>query len=455
MAAARGAVEPETQLLFTGDILLSRQARREIERTGRTPWAAFARLFSSASWVVGNLEGAVGPESDCTPAPPERPESPCFDVPATLIPLLAKANFRAIGTANNHSSDLGPRGEAATREALQEAGIANLSFESSPVFHTFGSHTVAFIALSAVPGRDGRRRTEIPSTALSQKLRLARTFSQLVVVYVHWGSELLDWPNSSQRENAKWLIENGVDLIVGHHPHVIQAPECILGKPVFFSLGNHVFDQKYPETKKGLIADCRIRAGVLSCGGILTRTPPASSLPLISTETAPALPACTVALRPPLAVAGFALAARSRDSGYLIEGTRAKAHPWLSQMLPLISAEIGKLAGPEGPDYLFTLERHSSPLDKEEGVRPYVYEVKASGLVARWRGSALAWPLADARILPGNSAVLCALHRTDSFLVLRPDAGATRVAAYRWNGFGFSGIDDPEVQNRCGALFPR
>ena len=138
---------------------------------------------------------------------------------------------------------------------------------------------------------------------------------------------------------------------------------------------------------------------------------------------------------------------------YLIEGTREGNRPWRSQALPLISADAGKLAGPQGPEYLFTLEQHSSSIDGEEGVRPYVYEALAGGLVARWRGSALAWPLLDAALLRGEDAVLCALHRRDSFLVLQPSSKGVRTAAYRWNGFGFSGVDDADVLARCRLMF--
>jgi poly-gamma-glutamate synthesis protein (capsule biosynthesis protein) len=127
--------------------------------------------------------------------------------------------------------------------------------------------------------------------------------------------------------------------------------------------------------------------------------------------------------------------------------------PWRSQALPLLSAEAGKLAGPNGPEYLFTLEEHPSTIDSEEGVRPYVYEALAGGLVARWRGSALAWPLLDATLLPDGDGVLCALHRRDSFLVLQPKAAGVRTAAYRWNGFGFSGVDDTGILARCRSVF--
>jgi poly-gamma-glutamate synthesis protein (capsule biosynthesis protein) len=102
---------------------------------------------------------------------------------------------------------------------------------------------------------------------------------------------------------------------------------------------------------------------------------------------------------------------------------------------------------------LLSLERHASPIDSELEPRPYVYEVGPHGFIARWRGSALAWPLLDARLLPESGSVLCALHRRDSFLVLSPESKGTRVAAYHWNGFGFDGITDEGVVSQCQALF--
>lgn len=442
----------QERLLFTGDILLSRQVRREIEQTGRFPWTDFQDLFKKATWVAGNLEGAVGKADDCLST---STGSPCFDIPPDLIKTLSKAGFRALGVANNHAADLGDTGRSATRVSLSGVGLDALSYDDSPVFVRLATHTMAVVALSTVPGRDGKRDA-LPSIALRQKLRLARNLADLVVVFIHWGSELLEWPDVQQREGAGWLIRNGADLIVGHHPHVVQAPECVGGKPVFFSLGNHLFDQKYPATKEGLIADCTIGNNILQCGGIRTHTPPSSAIPQIA-PTVSAVKACPVTLAPTVTVNGYSLRARvTRDEDgqgrYVLEGTRTGQRTWRSPALPLVSAEAGKMAGPQGPDHLLTLEPHHSPIDNEDGLRPYVYEVHAGGLVAKWRGSALAWPLLDATLLPDNSGVLCALHRGDSFLVLEPGSRGVRTAAYRWNGFGFSGIDDPATLARCRSL---
>jgi hypothetical protein len=160
-----------------------------------------------------------------------------------------------------------------------------------------------------------------------------------------------------------------------------------------------------------------------------------------------------VNLRGPDSVGEVALRGRSVDSQYAMEGWRTGARAWRSATMPLVSVQTGKLAGTDGPDYVFTLERRPSSIDGEDGLRPYVYEAGPKGLVARWRGSALAWPLLDAALLPGRDGLLCALHRQDSFLVLQPGSAGVRTAVYRWNGFGFSGVEDAAAAAACRELF--
>ncbi len=452
--------EPEIRLLFTGDVLLSRQVAAEIRLKHQSPWINLGDLFRSANWVGGNLEGAVGDASACVGSS-ER--SPCFDVDASLLNVARAAGFTALGNENNHAGDLGAAGRESTRRALAASGILPLTFEASPAFLRFGTTTVAVVSLTTVQDRRGKPE-ELPSIALAQKLRLARALANVVVVSLHWGGELLDWPNDQQRMQAQWLVAHGADVILGHHPHVVQMPECVSGKPVFFSLGNHVFDQKYPATKEGLIADCRIRGERVFCGALRTHTASASSFPETAADdpaARQALAACPVQLRPPLTVSGFELrpqpSSPADSSGEIwIEGfvpaSPSGQRAWRTRPAPVLSLEAGFLTGAQGPPLLLSLEKHASPIDSERDPRPYVYEVGPHGFIARWRGSALAWPLLDARRLPGSERVLCALHRRDSFLVLSPESKGTRVAAYRWNGFGFDGITDPGIVSQCHAL---
>jgi poly-gamma-glutamate synthesis protein (capsule biosynthesis protein) len=278
-------------------------------------------------------------------------------------------------------------------------------------------------------------------------MRLARQLANVVIVSIHWGNELQDWPADTQQQQARWLVAHGADLIVGHHPHVIQSPQCVDGKPVFFSLGNHLFDQKYGETKDGLIADCHIRGGQLSCGGLQTHTDANTSYPTLLGRDAAAdnvLQGCTTPISAGLQVKGIMIkpAPWSRDQpevGVVLEGYREDKLQWRSRRQELVSLQASSAMGTE--PLLVSLERHPSSIDNELGLRPYVYAVGLGGLVARWRGSALAWPLLDAIIT--SDGVLCALHRDDSFLLADPETKGTRIAAYRWNGFGFSGVNTP------------
>ena len=454
--AARSQEEPqkEIRLLFTGDILLSRLVRLEIGQRHGFPWRDFKDVFSNSDFVAGNLEGAVGRQEDC---PNTGPGQLCFSIPPDLIPLLKQAGFHALTLENNHSGDLGERGRESTRGVLSENGLDGITFEESPAFFTINGVTIGILAINTVHSRGS---VVIPSTALTQKLRLARRMSNLVIVSVHWGSELLDWPNDEQRRMAEWLVRNGADVVIGHHPHVIQKPELVLGKPVFFSLGNHLFDQKYPETKEGLIADIRISNSEARFSGIATSTEPGTSFPRLAggSGVMDKINTIRLALTSTLEAGGFQLRPRqittpNGQRKLILEAYRGKKIAWRTNPTSVVSIERGKLAGPDGPEFLFVIERHASPIDREDGLRPYVYEVTERGLISRWRGSALAWPLLDARLLPGYEDILCALHRSDSFLVLNPDRKGTRTAAYRWNGFGFSGINDPVVTRQCEKCF--
>jgi poly-gamma-glutamate synthesis protein (capsule biosynthesis protein) len=145
---------------------------------------------------------------------------------------------------------------------------------------------------------------------------------------------------------------------------------------------------------------------------------------------------------------------------FVLEGVSAQEGAservlWRSPARSLLAIESGRLA-PERPAMLFTIERHVSPIDDEDGPRPYVYDVTPHGLVARWRGSALAWPLLDATLIADATgrAYVCALHRGDSFVMLdNADPAEPRTQVYAWNGFGFSGVADGDLTKRCAGKF--
>lgn len=442
--------KPEIRVLFVGDILLSRNVKQEFQARKTFPWVSLKPLFQSADLVAGNLEGAVGDIQDRLNSPVE---SPVFAIDATDIPMLKTAGFTVLTIENNHSLDLGRTGKKNTIEALRKNQLTPVCLENSPQFFTVKDVVISLVTLNLVLGRDSSKN-QIPSIEIEQKLRLAKSLSNIVIVSIHWGSELLDWPSHEQRKTASWLIRNGADIIIGSHPHVIQKPELIEGKPVFFSLGNHLFDQKYPRTKEGLMVDIRIQKGKFSCKGILTHTQSNSFYPEISDTMDYKFDSIPYRITS-LQISQYVLKPMSVNEGdearIVLQAFQNEQIVWKTHPMSVISLNSCKLDGKN--EYLFALEKHYSSLDSEMNVRPYVYSIDNQGLIARWRGSALAFPLIDAQILSSNNKILCALHRGDSFIKLDKTIKDERVVAYEWNGFGFKGMSDSIACEACDKQY--
>jgi hypothetical protein len=437
------------RILFVGDILLSRNVKEEYSSRNTFPWEKMTALFKSADLVIGNLEGAVGNKNEqINPSL----ESPVFEIDSSDIKLLAKAGFNALTIENNHSLDLGAKGKTKTSEALVNNNLKSVCYENSPYFFNTKGYIISLVTINLVMSRDSSH-FEIPSNEIKQKLRLAKSLSNVVIVSVHWGSELIQWPNNEQRNAAKWLISNGADLIIGHHPHVVQKPELINGKPVYFSLGNHLFDQKYKSTKEGLIADIEMKNDKIYCRGIKTSCRKNSFYPEAQKKSENYFN--------PIAFNEQTLKINNihfiPENIVLKNKTILKAYHknkflWKSHPMSLVSLQ--KIKIDEKTEHLFSLESYYSTLDKEVNIRPYVYTIDKNGITARWRGSALAWPIIDAQISPKNEQILCALHRGDAFILLGKTAVITqKVAAYKWNGFGFNNITDSTICNNCELVY--
>lgn len=440
----------EIRVLFVGDILLSRNVKDEFQSKKTLPWENLTTFFKSADLVIGNLEGAVGNAQDQFSS---KVESPVFSIDSSAIPMLQRAGFSVITIENNHSFDLGIKGKENAIESLRKNNLNPVCFDNSPQFFTVKDIVISVISLNDVIGRDSSKN-EIPSIEVEQKIRLAKSLSSIVIVSIHWGSELLDWPNKRQRELANWLIKKGADIIIGSHPHIVQKPEIIDGKLVFFSLGNHLFDQKYPSTKEGLMADIRIHNGKVSCKGIITHTKPHSFYPVIidciDFKFEP------IQLRSsPLKVSNYTLKPLSvvedNKNRIVLQAYQNDKLVWKTFPMSILTVSSCKLDGEN--EFLFTLQKHYSSIDKEISVRPYVYSLDKRGLVARWRGSALAWPLIDAQISPVDNKTLCALHRGDSFIILNKTIKSKRIAVYKWNGFGFKCTSDTTENEICKKLY--
>jgi poly-gamma-glutamate synthesis protein (capsule biosynthesis protein) len=182
----------------------------------------------------------------------------------SAVTHLRRTGFDVLGLANNHALDLGPEGLAETASHLSAGGIVPLGVGPDPeaaiqpLIREVGGVRLALLAFNAVPdarvlvGSNGWALAEWDTDRASAAVAAARELAHAVIVSVHWGYEYETSADPAQRDAARALLAAGADLVLGHHPHVVQAVEVQGDRCVAYSLGNFVFDQARGETDRGL-----------------------------------------------------------------------------------------------------------------------------------------------------------------------------------------------------------
>jgi poly-gamma-glutamate capsule biosynthesis protein CapA/YwtB (metallophosphatase superfamily) len=228
-----------TTLAATGDIMLGRGLTEAHNEGG---WdqvlTALDPITSSADISFANLE------SPLTDAPLVN-ETLDLRAPLAAAAALQAAGFNIVSLANNHSLDAGEGGLQDTMHALRSIGVQMIGPRATPVEMTSKGIQLIWFAF------DDTDRSLDPNT-LRDLLQTSRRSNSLIAVSIHWGSELETVPNERQRTLAELLANAGADIILGHHPHVLQPVVWLWGdgrgRPtlVAYSLGNAIFDQVSP-----------------------------------------------------------------------------------------------------------------------------------------------------------------------------------------------------------------
>ena len=223
-------------LVFGGDVMLGRSFAAKIEN-GVDPFAGVAAELRGASFAAANLECTI---SDLG----ESAKRYAFRAPATSAQLLRSGGFHAMGLANNHALDFGSAAlqDCAARliqEKIEPVGVSKTGSNTCEpsFFSVLDGKKIALLAISDV-GPAAR----IDRTNLNAAIATAHSHADFVVCLVHWGIENSGNITDEQRELARWLIDHGVDLVVGSHPHCVQSLDFYHGRPIAYSLGNLVFD---------------------------------------------------------------------------------------------------------------------------------------------------------------------------------------------------------------------
>lgn len=250
----------EVRILSFGDLMLDRDLKRLMEEQGSD--YPFENIFGPEGidrrpydLITANLEGPI------VTAPKRADLFPQFAFDPEIAPdLLQKWGIGLVSTANNHSWDHNSWGWESTLESLNGVGIAHVghpknSFELDQYETEINGLRLGFMAITDMLFEVDWEKAKSTASELQQR-------NDFVILMIHWGKEYKTASSFRQQDKAHGMIDAGIDMIIGHHPHVVQEHEYYQGKPIYYSLGNFIFDQYFSEeVQKGLALDIVFQEG--------------------------------------------------------------------------------------------------------------------------------------------------------------------------------------------------
>ncbi|HXY62285.1 MAG TPA: CapA family protein, partial [Nitrospirota bacterium] len=260
-AAATEPVQEEIVIAAVGDLMLGGRADPFLKKYGPDyPFTDVKPTLSLADIAIGNLESPISNRGKSV-------ENKKFTLRADPIAALAlkEAGFRVVSLANNHSMDFGPLALQDTLSTLDEHSIlytgAGMDLEDArtPAIVKIKGKTLAFLSYSLTFPLEFYASARQPGTApgyadfVREDIKKVRTSADLVIVSFHWGAELLTSAKDYQIELGHQAIDWGADVVLGHHPHVLQELEIYKGRLIAYSLGNFVFGSESDRTNSSII----------------------------------------------------------------------------------------------------------------------------------------------------------------------------------------------------------
>ena len=257
--------------VIVGDLMMGGSAFPVIKQNGPDyPFEPTRSILQKADFAIANLEAPF----TLTGKPFAKTFT--FRVPPEWAGSIRDAGFDVLTLANNHVLDFGPEGLFSTMAVLDSLGMAycgagaNIEEAEKAAIIEQGRWKIGFLAYSltyptefwATPTKWG---TVYPDThRLKNSLQMLSIETDLVVVSFHWGGELRVHPKAYQRFYAHQAIDWGADLIIGHHPHVLQGLELYRDRLIAYSLGNFVFGSYSQKARDSIILRVRYdRLGLL------------------------------------------------------------------------------------------------------------------------------------------------------------------------------------------------
>ena len=199
-------------------------------------------IFSKDDLTIANFEGTL------TESTEREDKQFAFKAPASYANILTAGSVEAVNTANNHSHDYGEESFNDTLKALDTANILHFGYDETAVTEVKGVKVglVGIYELNDHLDREEQLKQNIA--------KVKQDGAQLIVVIFHWGNEKEEVPDENQKTLGHLAIDEGADLVCGHHPHVLQGIEEYKGKNIVYSLGNFCFGgNAYPSDMDTII----------------------------------------------------------------------------------------------------------------------------------------------------------------------------------------------------------
>lgn len=236
------------KIMFVGDIMVGRYVETLIDKNGFEYMFASVTSMFMDTLTIGNLEGPI-------PAVHQHTSNLGFQFSfrKDIIQKLSDIGLDVVSLANNHGYDHGAAGYKNTKKVLDEMSMGyfgNYVNTANDYFETeLDDHKVIVFGINVVVDNFDRDAEVEKAKSLAQA-----NSDSLVVAFMHWGNEYDVIHNAYQEKLAEDLIDGGVDLIIGAHPHVVQDIGYYKGVPIYYSLGNFVFDQYFSKnTQEGIV----------------------------------------------------------------------------------------------------------------------------------------------------------------------------------------------------------
>ena len=221
-----------------------------------------AHLFKNGDIVFGNLECSIRDENS---NPKETPYFFCAE--PDIIQGLKNAHFNALSVANNHIMENGRETFLHTIRTLKDNNILPVGVRNEIATSTVNGYRIAFLGYSFIEDciADVCYNKIESKDAIVRDIKRVKQVSDLVIVSLHWGCEYVPYPSPDQIQTGRDLIDAGADIILGGHPHITQSYEIYKNRPIFYSLGNFIFDLTYiPTTRESFIAKIAVHESPVS-----------------------------------------------------------------------------------------------------------------------------------------------------------------------------------------------